>query len=151
MVMRLHPWTDRVFAEMDRLMSESLEGGRALPQSRVYRPAIDLYDTGEGFVVRALIPGATPDSLDVSMEQGTLHISGHYGYTIDEDELKRATWYRREIGAGEFAQSIALPASVNAEEVTASFEHGILTLWLPKAEQARTKRIEVNVPKALTS
>jgi HSP20 family protein len=151
MVVRLHPWTGRLFDEMDRLFAETLEGGRVAPQQHSFRPAIDMYDTGEGFVVRAVVPGATPETLDVSMEQSTLHISGRWGYTLSEDEMKRATWYRREIGSGQFAQSIQLPAPVDSEHVTANFEHGILTLWLPKAEQARTKRIEISSPKALTS
>ncbi len=60
-----------------------------------------------------------------------------------EEEAKKATWYRREIGTGQFAESIVLPAPVDAEHAQATVENGIVTLTFPKAEQARVKRITV--------
>lgn len=153
MVMRLHPWTEftRFFDEMDRVFHETAEGGRAAPSIRGFRPAIDLYDTGEEFVLHALIPGTTPENLDVSMEQNTLHISGTYGYEVPEEQARQWTWYRREIGSGQFTQTVHIPAPVDSDNIEAQFESGVLTLKLPKAEQARTKRIEVSAPKALTN
>jgi HSP20 family protein len=153
MAMRLHPWAEftRIFDEMDRVFHDTSEGGRVTPRSRSYRPAIDLYDTGEEFVVHALIPGTSPENLNVSMEQNALHINGTWGYQLPEDEAKHVTWYRREIGSGQFAHTVNLPAPVDSDNAEANFEWGVLTLKLPKAEQARTKRIEVRTPKALTS
>jgi HSP20 family protein len=153
MVMRLHPWTEftRLFDEMDRVFGESMEGGRATPFSRGYRPAIDLYDTGEEFVIHALLPGTQPDDLDVSIEQNTLHISGSFGYEVPEEQARQWTWYRREIGTGTFSQNVTLPAPVDSDRIEAHLEWGVLTLRLPKAEQARTRRIEINSPKALSS
>jgi HSP20 family protein len=153
MVMRLQPWTEftRMFDEMDRVFRETADGSRFSPTIRGYRPAIDLYDTGEEFVVHALIPGTTPENLNVSMEQNSLHISGTYGYELPEDQAKQVTWYRREIGSGQFAQTVNLPTPVDSDSAEAHFEWGVLTLRLPKAEQARTKRIEVRTPKALSS
>jgi HSP20 family protein len=153
MVMRLHPWTEftRLFNEMDRVFGETMEGGRAAPVNRGFRPAIDLYDTGDEFVLHALIPGTSPDQLDVSLEENALHISGTYGYELDDEQARQWTWYRREIGSGKFTQTVNLPAPVDSDRVEAHFEWGVLTLHLPKAEQARTKRIEISAPKAISS
>lgn len=153
MVMRLHPWAEftRLFNEMDRAFADTVDGGRATPFSRSYRPAIDLYDSGDEFVVHALIPGTNPDELDVSMEQNTLHITGSYGYEAPEEQARQWTWYRREIGSGQFTQTVNLPAPVDSDQIEAHFEWGVLTLRLPKAEQARSKRIEVRAPKAIGS
>lgn len=153
MVMRLHPWTEftRLFDEMDRVFGETMEGGRATPFNRGFRPAVDLYDTGDEFVVHALIPGTRPEDLDVSMEQNTLHITGRYGYEVPEDQAQHWTWYRREIGSGQFTQTVNLPAPVDSDQIEAHFEWGVLTLRLPKAEQARAKRIEISAPKAISS
>jgi HSP20 family protein len=150
MVMRLHPWAEftRLFNEMDRVFGESMEGGRMSPVSRGFQPAVDLYDTGDEFVVHALIPGTRPEDLDVSMEQNALHISGTYGYEVPEDEARQWTWYRREIGSGTFTQTVNLPVPVDSDNAEAHFEWGVLTLKLPKAEQARAKRIEISQPKA---
>ncbi len=153
MVMRLHPWTEftRLFNEMDRVFGDTIEGGRAAPVNRGYRPAVDLYDTGDEFVLHALIPGTRPEDLDVSMEQNTLHITGAYGYDVPEEQARQWTWYRREIGSGKFSQSVQLPAPVESEDIEAHFEWGVLTLRLPKAEQARARRIEISAPKAISS
>lgn len=152
MVMRLHPWTEftRLFDEMDRAFGDTMDGGRVTPMNRGFRPAIDLYDTGDEFMLHALIPGTRPEDLDVSIEQNTLHITGAYGYEIPDEQARQWTWYRREIGSGQFTQSVNLPAPVDSDHVEAHFEWGVLTLRLPKAEQARSKRIEVNTPRAIS-
>lgn len=141
---------NRVLQDMDRFLSETT--GRTPFGTRVwtYRPPIDLYDTGEQFVLRAVIPGATPDSIDISLEQATLTIRGAFGYAPSEGEARSVTWYRREIGQGQFAESFRLPVPVDADHVQATFENGILTLTMPKAEQAKAKRISVQAPHALT-
>lgn len=153
MVMRLHPWTEftRLFDEMDRVFHDTMEGGRAFQSARGFRPAVDLYDTGEELVVHALIPGTAAEDLNVTMEQNALHISGKYGYEVPDEDARQWTWYRREIGSGTFSHTINLPAPVDSDNAEASFEWGVLTLKLPKAEQARTRKIEVSTPKALSS
>lgn len=149
MVMRLHPMIEfaRLLNETDSLFSNATNNGR---DSSVVRPLVDLYDSGDHLVFRALVPGIRPDSLDVTIEQNTLHINGQYGYEMDQDEMKDVTWYRREIGSGRFSHSITLPVPVDSEQIDARFEDGILFLDMPKAQHARVKRIEVQAPKALT-
>jgi len=144
---------ERLWNEMDRLMSEAFSrtARPILARAFTFRPAIDLYDTGEALVVKVAVPGAKPEDLEVSIEQNALTIRGRCGYVLDEETAKHATWYRREIGYGEFSETLTLPVPVDAEAAQAQVEHGILTLTLPKTSEARVKRIPVQQPKALAS
>jgi HSP20 family protein len=94
-------------------------------------------------VIKAVIPGARSEDLQLSLEQNVLTIQGSYGYQLPDEQARNITWYRQEIGQGQFAESISLPVPVNAEQIQATFEDGILTVRLPKAEQARTKSIPI--------
>lgn len=145
MLQRWSPWTDfdRLWNDIDRLFSERANRPRSAFQVSGFRPAIDLYDADDHLVVKAVIPGARASDLKISLEQNVLTIQGTYGYVLPEEEARRITWYRREIGHGQFAESIGLPAPVDADHVQATFDDGILTLQLPKAEQARAKSIPV--------
>ncbi len=135
---------DRMFDEMDRMVTDRVGHNRGVSRNRGYRPAMDMYDAGEHIVIRALIPGARPDDLDISMEQNTLTLRGTLGYRVDDEQARSVTWYQREIGFTEWVESIQLPTPVDADQAEADFENGILTLSLPKAEQARIKRIPVH-------
>lgn len=151
MMQRWSPFTDidRVWDEMDRLLGESLPRVRPSMRAGSFRPAMDLYDQGDELVFKAVIPGARSEDIELSVEQNTLTIRGRFGYTLDADAAKSTTWYRREIGSGQFAESVTLPVPVDSERAEARFEDGILTLMLPKAEQARTRRIPVRSPNVL--
>jgi HSP20 family protein len=133
---------ERMIDEMDRMFGDRVARNRG-GRNRAYRPAMDVYDSGDNIVVKALIPGASPDDLDISLEQNTLTIKGSIGYELTDDQAKQVTWYQREIGYTEWAESLQLPTPVNAEGATADFDNGILTLTLPKEEQAKIKRIPV--------
>ncbi len=145
MLQRWSPFTDidRVWDEMDRLLGEGFPRVRPSGRGGSFRPAMDLYDKGEELIFKAVIPGARPEDIELSVEQNTLTIRGRFGYAMTPEESKDLTWYRREIGAGQFAESITLPMPVDSEHAEAHFEDGILTLKLPKAEMARTRRIPV--------
>lgn len=134
---------ERMMSEMNRLMSEVFE--RPLVRARIlaWRPATDVYETGEALIVRLAVPGARPEDLEVTVEQNVLTVRGRYGYQLSEEEAKHATWYRREIGSGEFTESITLPVPVNMEQAKATVENGLVTLTFPKAEEARVKRIPI--------
>ena len=144
MMQRWNPLGDfeRAWGEMDRLLNDSFVRTRSLPRFS-FRPAIDLYDQGDELVFKAVLPGARPEDIELSVEQNALTIRGRFGYTLGEDQAKSATWYRREIGAGEFAETISLPVQVDSGRAEANFTDGILTLRIPKAEQARVRRIPV--------
>ena len=134
---------ERMWDEMDRMFTDAFRRGQAGPRTWTLRPPIDVYDSGEQLVVRAAVPGAQPEDIDIAIEQNTLSIRGRVGYTLPEEERERATWYQRGIASGEFSETITLPVPVDTERAQASFEHGILTLTLPKAAEARVRRIPV--------
>jgi HSP20 family protein len=142
---------DRMFDEMDRLVNDRSGQARVASRNRGYRPAMDVYDTGEHIVIRALVPGASPDDLDISLEQNTLTLKGTLGYHVTEEQAGSVTWYQREIGYTDWSESIQLPTPVDADKASAEFEHGMLTLSLPKAEQARIKRIPIHQTEQLQS
>jgi len=136
---------ERMLSEMNRLMSEVLERPLIRARALAWRPATDVYETADALVIRLAVPGAKPEDLEVTVEQNVVTIRGKYGYRLSEDEAKQATWYRREIATGEFAESITLPVPVNLEGAKATVENGIVTLTFPKAEEARVKRIPVQI------
>lgn len=145
MLDRLHTARDgdRLLGEVDRLVTDGIGHARAFARRHGIRPAMDLYDTGTALVLKALIPGAQPEEINVAIEKNAVTVQGHYGYALDEDEAERVVWYRREIGPSTFADAIALPAEVEAERATALFDDGILTLTMPKVAQARSHRVPV--------
>lgn len=146
MLDRLHPVRDfdRLLDDVDEIVSGGLEHARAFTRRLSTHPAMDLYDTGTDLVVKALIPGARPEDITVSIDKSAVTLQGHVGYALTEEERQSVVWYRREIADGHFADALALPVEVEAEQATATFADGILTLTMPKVAQARSTRIPVH-------
>lgn len=146
MLDRLHPVRDidRLLDDVDQIVSGGIEHARAFSRRLGIRPAMDLYDTGTDLVVKALIPGAQPEDISVSIEKRAVTLQGHFGYALPEEEDQSVVWYRREIVAGHFADAITLPVEVEAEQARATFADGILTLTVPKVAQARSTRVPVH-------
>lgn len=125
---------------MDRLFEQSVvDPARLLSVAGTAMP-LEVYETPDDVVVKALVPGISPESLDITYNQGTLTLHA-------KSEVPKAdqgwTWFLREIGYGEMTRSISLPVEVDVDSVQTTFEGGILTLRLPKAETARPKQIKV--------
>jgi HSP20 family protein len=100
---------------------------------------LDVYETSDDFVVRALVPGVSRDGIDVQYEHGVLTIRTK----TEAPEVDGATWLVREIGAGQTVRQISLPRAVDVDKATTSFENGVLTLTLPKTPDAKPKQIKV--------
>ena len=101
--------------------------------------AIDLRETDDSVVVNAVLPGLTPDEVDISVHDGNLTIKGE---TKQDEETKDDGWYRREIRYGAFSRVIPLPARVSHDKADAQFKDGVLTVTLPKTEEAVAKTIK---------
>ena len=106
--------------------------------------AVDVYETKERLVVKARTAGVNKDDLDVSIADNTLSIRGTLS-AGNEDQVEN--YFVQECYWGEFSRSIALPVPVKEEEIEATYENGVLTLEIPKAEEIKPKKIEVAVKK----
>jgi HSP20 family protein len=129
--------------EMNRLFNTAFDapapgnGGSAL---RRWMPAMDLVETDDHFVLRADLPGVNEDDVKIEFEDGTLTVSGE---RKAEHESKNEGYYRVERAFGSFSRSLTLPQGVDAEAVTAHFDHGVLEVRIPKPEQRKPRRIEI--------
>jgi HSP20 family protein len=130
---------------LDRLFDEdfprlSLNGwwGRATA------PAMDIYQTDDAVIVKTGLPGMKPEDVQVSVANGVLTIRGE---VKEEKEEKEKTYHLRERRYGSFTRSVALPNNVNPDKSEAEFEDGVLTLTLPKAEEAKAKTITIKAKK----
>lgn len=130
--------------EMDRLIDQTFSGGSLGPwqSSTNWGLALDVAENDDAFIVTASIPGMKPDDLDITITDNVLTIKGEYkaDKTIEEEQ-----YHIRERRYGSFGRSITLPVAVNADEVDANYENGVLTLTVPKAEEVKPRRITVKV------
>jgi HSP20 family protein len=129
---------DRLRQEVNRLFNVFSPGTEPFA-SRVY-PALNLSDDGNNFYVRAELPGVKAESLDISVVEGQLLLRGERKI---EPEEQKAGYHRREREAGFFRRTIALPARVDPGKVSASMKNGVLTVTLPRAEEAKPRKISV--------
>lgn len=128
----------KVRREMDQLFSD-LTGGAVLGNGSGVFPALNVREEGERFCVEAEIPGIKPEDIDIAVEGNTLTIRGER----KPDGMEDVSYHRRERKAGRFQKAITLPSEINAEAVGAECKDGVLRLVLPKAEQAKPKKITV--------
>jgi HSP20 family protein len=125
---------------MDRLIEDSFVGRRDSARSSDSVP-LDLIEQDDALVVRASMPGVRAEDVEVSVQGSTLSITGEM--RGDEKLGDGARYHRRERWYGRFSRQITLPVEVQADACNATFEGGVLTITLPKSEQARPRRINV--------
>ncbi len=103
--------------------------------------ACDMYETDDEYVVTAALPGLKPEDLEITTQGNMLTISGEI--KPDEQASERGTYRVRERRYGRFFRQVALPAGIQADKVQASLENGVLTLHVPKAEEVKPRRIQI--------
>ncbi len=121
------PWTE--FARTSQLLSG-------------WTPALDVYEDKENFIVKAELPGMKKEDIEVSLHAGSLSISGERKSETKEEDAEMC---RAERYFGRFQRTVTLPAAVAADKVKAQYKDGILTITLPKTEEAKPKQIDVSV------
>jgi HSP20 family protein len=124
---------DRVF---DQAFGSSLG-------SRVWVPAMDVAERKDAYVVQAELPGLRPDQVDVSFEKNVLTIRGTKPASFDASTDGELRIFAAERVSGSFERSVRLPEFVDAERITASFDNGVLTVTVPKAEAAQPRKISI--------
>ncbi len=105
-----------------------------------WTPALDLYQTKDDVVALVELPGMRKEDIEISLHDGMLTISGERKDESTEGEKDG----RSERFVGQFRRSISLPTRVDADKVNASYKDGILTVTLPKAEEAKPRQIQIN-------
>ena len=129
---------NRLRDEMGRLFDRWGNGQRMASRS-VY-PPLNLWEDEGHLYVEAELPGLDLSDLEIYVTgDNTLNIKGER----KQPEMSQGTWHRQERGHGAFSRLIELPSPVNSDTVTAEFQHGVLTITLPKREEARPRRIAV--------
>jgi len=127
---------------MNSLLQESfVRPGGILAQEGLSALPLDVSETENEFVVKASLPGIKPDDVQITVHGDTLTIRGE---SKVEEEKKGEHWHIRERRSGVFQRSLSLSAPVDSDKAQAEFEHGVLTLTLPKSEAAKPRQIKVS-------
>ncbi len=130
---------------MDRMwrrMGTSARNTEDSPEMEAWAVPLDVTRQGENAVIRASMPGVSPEDIQVSIEDNVLTIKGHSAKEVqDEGE----TYLMRERRTGSFHRALRLPDSVDPDKVEPRYEHGVLTITVPKAEAKRARQLQVQV------
>ena len=128
--------------QMNRLFNETLERTGEESSLTAWSPAVDIYETEHELVVKADLPEVDPKDLDIRVENNILTIRGERKF---EKKVSEENYLRVERAYGSFTRSFTLANTVNAEAIKADYQNGVLTLSIPKREEAKPKQIKVNV------
>jgi HSP20 family protein len=128
--------------QINRVFNDVL--GRSGEESNLttWAPAVDIFETEHELVVKADLPDIDPKDLDIRVENNILTIRGERKF---EKKVDQNNYLRVERAYGSFARSFSLANTVNSEAIKADYQNGVLTLSIPKREEAKPKQIKVNV------
>jgi len=127
---------------MNSLLQESFVRPGGMPVQAGYSAMpLDVCESENEFVVKAAMPGIKPEDVQITVQGDMLTIRGE---SKAEEEKKGEQWHLRERRFGSFQRSVSLATPVNSDQAQAHFEHGVLTLTLPKSEAAKPRQIKVN-------
>ena len=141
-LVRWNPWSDlfSLHNQMDQIFNATSPDAESRERTEQFTLPVDIRQTDDAFVIEASVPGFAPDDVEVTFENGVLSIKGTH-----REETGRSDngYVRRERRIGSVYRQIGLPAEVRADEISASFHHGVLTVSVPRAQKAQPKRIPV--------
>jgi HSP20 family protein len=138
MTMNWNPWYD-----VNQLLAHGGAFGRTLmPERAVHNLPLDIRQTDEAFWIEASVPGFRPEDMEITLDENVLTIRGTRPV---EDETLHGGYVQRERHLGSVYRQVGLAAEVRAEEITASFENGVLCVMVPRAKKAQPKRIPVTM------
>src|SRR5688500_16471296 len=148
-IARFRPMPDVVTLReaMDRLFEDSFirpTTWSGLPAGQIAVP-VDLWETPEAYHLRADLPGLTADDLDINVTADTVAIAGELKGQTD---VSADGYLRQERRYGKFQRAFTLPTQLESGKVEATFDNGVLTLVMPKAESVRPRQIKINAKNA---
>jgi HSP20 family protein len=149
-VIRWEPFRDLVSTQdrFNQLFNDTFArafGDQQEVSPHTWVPPVDIYETGDSLVLQAELPGINPDEVEIRVEDSTLYLKGERKF---EKEVKEESLHRVERSYGTFMRSFSLPSTIDSEKVKAEYDNGILTLTMPKREEAKPRTIKINVSKA---
>lgn len=124
------------FQDMDRFFEEDMW------PSTGFVPAMDIRQDKDNVIVEMSLPGIEAEKVDINVENDVLTVSGH---REEKKETRREDYYRKEIREGSFSRSVVLPMHVKGDKAEAMYEKGMLRIMIPKAEEAKPKKIAVKI------
>jgi len=128
--------------QVNPLFGNALERSAEESNLTSWAPAVDIYETEHELVVKADLPEVDPKDLDIRVENNILTIRGERKF---EKKVNEENYLRVERAYGSFSRSFSLANTVNSEAIKADYQNGVLTLTIPKREEAKPKQIKVNV------
>ena len=128
-------------SELNRLFGRTygVEGSDEL-RAAAWVPPVDVAETQDRFVISTELPGVRSEEVDISVENSVLRIQGERKFY---EEKREDDFHRIERRFGSFARSITLPPTADPEGIQASFDSGVLTIEVPKKEEAKPRKIEI--------
>ena len=127
---------------INRLFDDSFDRSGEQASLSAWAPAVDIYETEQELVVKADLPDVDPKDLDIRVENNILTIRGERKF---EKKVNEENYLRVERSYGSFARSFTLANTVNTDAIKAEYQNGVLTLSIPKREEAKPKQVKVNV------
>ncbi len=128
--------------QINRLFNDVFERPSDESNLTSWAPAVDIFETEHELVVKADLPDIEPKDLDIRVENNILSIRGERKF---ESKVSQDKYLRVERAYGSFSRSFSLANTVNSEAIKADYQNGVLTLTVPKREEAKPKQIRVNV------
>ena len=126
------------FRDIDRLTEQMLGAQAGSARAPRFMP-MDLYRSGDHYVLHADLPGIDPGSVDVNVENGTLTVQAERSARTEQD----VQWLASERFTGTFLRQLTLGEGIDEDRISATYRNGVLTVTLPVAERAKPRRIEV--------
>jgi HSP20 family protein len=125
------------------MFNELLGRGRQESNLTSWAPAVDIYENEQELTVKADLPDVKPEDLDIGVENNILTIRGERKF--EKKKVDERNYLRVERSYGSFTRSFSLANTVNTEAIKADYHNGVLTLTIPKREEAKPKQIKVSV------
>jgi HSP20 family protein len=124
--------------EMDRFVQNPANFDLGVSSRGVF-PTVNIFSDKDGYVVRLEVPGVSPEQITIESHGRTLKVSGKRAIATPEG----GSFHRRERDAGEFSRSLQLPEDLDPARAEAAYKHGVLTIRVPKREEAKPRQITV--------